>query len=197
MRIIYHRACHSLDKNDSESNTSLISQFTHCLPQGFANRVDQRVQREEGQQREWVIGVLICAFCASIILFLNISLTIAAVAYSYSMFKGQGFTSAILYYGDCDVSKNWVRGLHLLINILSTILLAASNYCMQCLSSPSRQNVENAHTQRKWLHIGVPSIKNLHFVGWRRCILWVMLLISSLPIHLMLVSDIPFLTASL
>ena len=155
-----------------------------CLPQGFANRVNQRVQQEKGKQREWVIGVLICTFFASIVLFLNISLTIAAVILSYSKFEGQGFTSAMIYHGDCGISKIWVRGLHLLINTLSTILLAASNYCMQCLSSPSRQNIESAHAQRKWIHIGVPSIKNLRFIGWRRCVLWVVLLISSLPIHL-------------
>lgn len=196
MRLIYYRTCHFLDRNDSDS-TSLISQFTLCLPQGFVNRVSQRVRREVGQQREWVIGVLICAFCASIVLVLNISLTVAAVVRSYSKYEGQGFTSALLYHGNCDTSKNWVRGLHLLINILSTILLAASNYSMQCLSSPSRQNVESAHTQRKWLHIGVPNTKNLHFVGLKRCILWVMLLTSSLPIHLMLASDISSLTASL
>ncbi|EYE91323.1 uncharacterized protein EURHEDRAFT_416566, partial [Aspergillus ruber CBS 135680] len=48
-------ACHSLGKNESGSTTSLISQLTVCLPQSFANKVDQRVRREEGRQHEWVV----------------------------------------------------------------------------------------------------------------------------------------------
>lgn len=39
--------------------------------------------------------------------------------------------------------------MHIIINILSTALLAASNYVMQCLSAPTRPDVNEAHTQRK------------------------------------------------
>lgn len=99
--------------------------------------------------------------------------------------EDQSFFPAILYHGKCSTSKNWVRGLLFLINTLSTIMLAASNYCMQCSSSPSREDVDNAHIQQRCLHIGVHSIKNLRVVGWRRCILWILLLVTSLPIHLM------------
>ena len=143
-------------------------------------------------QRKWVTGVLLCAFAAAIVLFLNVVLTIIAASIAYSKAGDQEFTSATLYRGKYSTSKNWVRGLLFLINVLSTIMLAASNYCMQCLSAPSRKIVDNAHTQQKWLDIGVPSMKNLCFVGWRRCILWILLLISSLPIHLMFVSMFPF-----
>lgn len=48
-----------------------------------------------------------------------------------------------------------------LINALSTVILAASNYCMQCLGFPSSEGVDNAHIQQQCLHIGVHSIKNL------------------------------------
>lgn len=168
--------------DSSRSSTSLTTKFTSCcLPRGL----DLRFQREKDQQREWVIGVLISAFSASTILFLNIVLTVIAVSLSYPKFRSRDFSSAVLYRGNCAISENWARGLHLLINILGTIMLAASNYCMQCLSSPSRQNVDNAHAQRKWLNIGVSSIKNLRFVGRRRLTLWMGLLVSSLPIHLL------------
>lgn len=66
----YYRACYSPDKNDCESKMTLKLQFIHCLPQGFTNGIDHRVQQEKGQQREWVIGVLICTFCASILEYL-------------------------------------------------------------------------------------------------------------------------------
>lgn len=195
---------HSLDRKDNESDRdsnismTLLPTLTSCLPRCLADSVHRKIRQKEGQQREWVISVLLCAFCAFIVLLLNILFTIIAAALSYSRIEGQGFTSAVLYRGSCTASKNWARGLHLVINILSTVLLAASNYCMQCLCSPSRQDVENAHARGKWLDIGVASFRNLQFVGWRRCILWAILLISSLPIHFVLVSgSIPFPTVGL
>ncbi|OJJ85461.1 uncharacterized protein ASPGLDRAFT_1513942 [Aspergillus glaucus CBS 516.65] len=115
-------------------------------------------------------SVLLCAFAAIIVLFLNVVLTIIAASIAYSKAEDQESTSATLHHGKCSTSKNWMRGLHFLINVLSTIMLAASNYCMQ------------------WLDIGVPSMKNLSFVGRKRRMLWISLLVSSLPIHLMFVS---------
>ena len=77
--------------------------------------------------------------------------------------------------------------LHLAINVLSTILLSASNYCIQCLSSPTRQEVNKAHANAEWLDIGVPSIRDLRYIGWRRIITWWLLGLNSVPLHLMLV----------
>lgn len=45
-----------------------------------------------------------------------------------------------------------------LMNVLSTIMLAASNYCIQCLCAPSRKTVDNAQTQPRRLDIGVSSM---------------------------------------
>ncbi|KAK2765090.1 hypothetical protein FQN54_008789 [Arachnomyces sp. PD_36] len=44
-------------------------------------------------------------------------------------------------------------GLHLVINVLSTVILAATNYCMQCLGAPARADIDKAHAQRRWLEI--------------------------------------------
>ena len=38
----------------------------------------------------------------------------------------------VLYEGSCSKVKKLGIGLHFVINILSTVLLAASNYCMVC-----------------------------------------------------------------
>lgn len=190
------RTCQSSKKDLNGPSTPLVLKLASWLPRRLAIRVEQRIQQAQENQREWVTGVLLFAFAAAIVLFLNVVLTIIAASIAYSKAGDQEFTSATLYRGKCSTSKNWVRGLLFLINVLSTIMLAASNYCMQCLSAPSRKIVDNAHTQQKWLDIGVPSMKNLCFVGWRRCILWILLLISSLPIHLMFVSMFPFLRRS-
>lgn len=186
----FYRAPSSSSHSDhlNASGPSLMKSFTsRVLPQSLTSKVEELTQRDRDNKREWVIGVLLCAFAATIVMIINIILTIIAVAVAYSRTEDQGFVSATLYEGKCSTQKNWARGLHLMINILSTIMLAASNYCMQCLSSPSRQNIDDLHPQQEWLDIGIPSLKNLFFIGLRRRVLWMVLLVSSLPIHLMFV----------
>ena len=75
--------------------------------------------------------------------------------------------------------------LHFVINVLCTALLSASNYCMQCLSAPTRQDIDKAHAQKKWLDIGIPSVRNLRSITWKHITLWWLLAISSIPLHLM------------
>jgi glutaredoxin-related protein len=68
---------------------------------------------------------------------------------------------------------------------LSTILLGASNYCMQCMSAPTRAEAEQAHAKFRWVDIGTPSIRNLGKIRGLRVVLWLLLGISSLPLHLL------------
>ena len=75
--------------------------------------------------------------------------------------------------------------MHVAINVLSTLLLGASNYSMQCLSSPTRREVDKAHSQGIWLDIGVPSVRNLRKLSTTRIVLWWLLAISSIPLHLL------------
>lgn len=81
--------------------------------------------------------------------------------------------------------KNVGFWLHLIINILSTLLLGASNYSMQCLSSPTRSEIDKAHRQKLWLDIGVPSVRNLRRISASRIALWWLLAASSIPLHLL------------
>ncbi|KAK2805543.1 hypothetical protein FQN50_006169 [Emmonsiellopsis sp. PD_5] len=148
------------------------------------NRREPVLSSEQDGNRKWTKGVLLCAWGATAVLVLNIILTIIAAGRAYSTYEGQSFGSAILYQGSCTRSKKWATGLHFVINILSTLVLAASNYCMQTLNAPSRQEIDDAHSRRKWLDIGTPSWRNLRVAGKRRRILWSLLLASSLPIHL-------------
>ena len=81
------------------------------------------------------------------------------------------------------MTKNLDLWLHLGINLLSTILLGASNYTMQCLSAPTRDEINNAHQQRISCDIGIPSVRNLGRISRRRRILWWMTALSSIPLH--------------
>ena len=126
------------------------------------------------------MGTSLCAAVAATIMTFNILLTI--IAYEKG---GHHNGLALIQDGSCSKSKNIRVWLHLLINVLSTVLLAASNYCMQCLSSPTRDDVDKAHAKRRWLDIGVPSLRNLRSISRFRVVLWGLLGFSSVPLHLL------------
>jgi hypothetical protein len=78
----------------------------------------------------------------------------------------------VLDQGNCGRIKTLNSGLHILINVFSTILLSGSNYCMQCMSAPTRGEIDRSHIARKWLDVGVPSFRNLKRIDRRRLLLW-------------------------
>lgn len=85
----------------------------------------------------------------------------------------------------CEAASRWSSGLHFVINVLSSALLAASNYYMQRLSGCTRAEIDDAHRKGKWVEIGVPGLRNLRFMSWDRVLMWIILAASSLPIHLL------------
>lgn len=98
--------------------------------------------------------------------------------------SSEGHIRRILKEGSCAEIRKYNVGLHLAINVFSSILLAASNYAMQCLSAPTRADIDRAHFRGKWLDIGIPSIRNLLDIPRQRAILWGLLVLSSVPLHL-------------
>ena len=130
----------------------------------------------------WHTGVLACVASAVVVLLINVSLTIyAATNPRHKMEKGIG----TLYSGSCSTSKAIGLWLHLGINTLSTLLLSGSNYTQQCLSAPTRKEIDTAHTKRKWMDIGVPSFGNLFKIRLERTLLWIAIGFTSIPLHLL------------
>ena len=109
---------------------------------------------------------------------------IGALAYIQSTF-GSEEGVATVFVGSCDKTKTVTLWADLAVNILSTLLLGASNNAAQLLSAPSRKDVDAAHAKRKWLEIGVPSVRNLLNVSGWRVTLWTLLFLSSVPLHLL------------
>ncbi|KAF2819941.1 hypothetical protein CC86DRAFT_334158 [Ophiobolus disseminans] len=62
-------------------------------------------------------------------------------------------------------------------------MLSASNLSLQLVSAPTKDDIVAAHKNEKWLDIGVPSLRNLKSIPWKRRAIWVILATSSLPIH--------------
>jgi len=128
----------------------------------------------------WRGGVLACISATSFVLLLNIIFAIIAGAAPH---PESGFTT--IYRGDCEVYQRMFEGLQFLINVFSTVLLGASNYCMQRLVAPTRNEINAAHAKRRWLDIGKPSVRNLLSINWKRLVLWILLAVSGLPLHLL------------
>lgn len=120
------------------------------------------------------------AITTAIVLSLNL-LFAFVVLFKYDSNDGVG----ILFEGDCGVVKRWDTALHLIINILSTALLAASGFTMQCLSSPTREEVDLAHKYRQSLEIGLLSLTNLFHMRTWKAVFWTLLCLSSMPLHLL------------
>ncbi|KAI7155269.1 hypothetical protein KC349_g7102 [Hortaea werneckii] len=140
--------------------------------------VNNRMKRRRLQG--WRFGVTVSAWTAFTILLLNLILTIYAGT-SYPHYGGLG----LAFEGKCSAVNSWTTWLHVLINGLSSVLLSASNYTMQCLCSPTRKEIDQAHARGDWLDIGVPSVRNIWRMNWRRTGLWWLLALSSIPIHLL------------
>jgi len=129
-------------------------------------------------QQGWRWGVLVGSLCGSVVLIVNL---VAAVLI-HTRANGSQWE---IFRGSCADSTRIDIGLHFLINILSTVLLAASNYAMQCISAPTRTEVDTAHGQRIWLDIGILSMRNLRYIGAKRVVLFLLLGLSSVPLHLL------------
>lgn len=141
---------------------------------------DDKVEHEGSPFRGWRKAVVLAAVITGVVLLCNIIFAIVG---------GIKFpaTSSVgtIYVGDCALVKRWDTALHLAINLLSTSLLAASSFTMQCLCSPTRSEVDAAHAKGNSLDIGLPSVKNLFQLKAWKGILWLSLCMSTLPLHLL------------
>lgn len=141
-----------------------LSRWGHCrLPEG------------------WRFGATIGATLSLCVLIGNIIVLITASASRGDLVS----TFQTVREGNCSHIEHMAVGIHLIINAVSTLLLGASNYCMQCLSAPTRAEVNKAHEEGRYLDIGVSSLRNLRAIKRGRLACWLLLGLSSLPLHLM------------
>ncbi|KAK3899103.1 hypothetical protein C8A05DRAFT_46749 [Staphylotrichum tortipilum] len=62
-------------------------------------------------------------------------------AWAGTQHEPDGNGIGILFEGSCSRVRTLNTALHVVINALSSVLLAGSNYCMQCLSAPTRSQM--------------------------------------------------------
>lgn len=127
----------------------------------------------------WRRGALSFAAAALFTFIVNFSFTI------WTMTKEAPDGVSLIWEGGQTIVKAWNTAMHIVINIIGTILLAGSNYCMQCLMAPTRSELDKAPSERRWLDVGIPTIRNFKSITLRRKVLWILLSISSFPLHLL------------
>ena len=131
--------------------------------------------------QEWKFTAKLGLTAAIIVLAANIGL----LGYTLNNTKQKSDSISAVWTGPCDKAERVSIGTHLLINALSSALLTASNCGMQLVSAPTRELIDKAHAKRKWVDVGVQSMRNLRGMDWKRSTLWALLLLSSLPLHLL------------
>lgn len=138
------------------------------------------VYHQSKELQGYHFGVMCCTVVATLVAIIN-TIFISWAIGSFGVQGGLG----TLQQGSCHETNVLTLWIHLVINILGTLLLGASNYSMQCLSSPTRGEIDKAHSKGIWLDIGVPSVRNLRRLSATRILLWWLLALSSIPLHLL------------
>ncbi|TRX93347.1 hypothetical protein FHL15_005622 [Xylaria flabelliformis] len=126
----------------------------------------------------WRLGGLTLSIL-SIVLTVGLLVTLAV----FSKLSDFG-SSHVLFEGSCDSASSMSTGIQFAINVISTTILASSNFFMQVIVAPTRQDVDKAHGKRKSLEIGVLSLSNLSSIPGVKVALFLILGLSSIPVHL-------------
>ena len=118
----------SLLKHD-RSPSQTLKQNKTAIARPVSQTPTIRASRERRKRLQgWRFGVAVSARVALTVFGLNLIFTIVGVTKFGDTIK-HGVGTA--YEGSCDTVDSWATWLHIAINILSSILLSASNYTMQ------------------------------------------------------------------
>ncbi|OQE15658.1 hypothetical protein PENSTE_c027G08766 [Penicillium steckii] len=149
---------------------------------------DEQPRQEDGNSKPrslsrifegWRLQISVSTAAATVILSINIT-SLLIIRAKFPLVHD----SVSFYTGSCQVAGRLAIAAHFIINIMSTILQTASNFSMQCLNSPTREEVDVAHSKSIWLDIGTPSVRNIFRGSKAKGALWMLLALSSFPLHM-------------
>lgn len=131
-------------------------------------------------QRSWrragTVNVLLASACEVVLL--------VCFIVSLSKRETSNIGSTRIFEGSCGRASTLNTIIHLVLNIISTGVLASSNFFMQIVTSPSRNEIKHCHSYLRSLKIGLQSPTNIPFLSRMKQSCWLILLLSSIPIHL-------------
>lgn len=123
----------------------------------------------------WRGGVIFNSLISFIILLVGIICLILVITKT-RLLSGE----SAIFSGDCGTAEHINIGIHVVINVFGVAILSGANYVFQVLSSPTRREVVIAHENKRWLDIGVPSLRNFaHISGFRTTIAAIILLSAA------------------
>jgi hypothetical protein len=163
------------DAGKAAINRTRLSKLA-SLSQTYRTSAVQRLRRS--RYHGWRMGVLGACCMSTFVLLCNIAIITTGAIKGYD---SDGLANLIV--GEETTISRWNTGFHVFINALSTILLAGSNYTMQILSSPTRDDIDTAHAMNQWLDIGILSPRNMRKLPRKRAWLCLFLSLSSIPLH--------------
>lgn len=166
-------------KSDIDTSYSRDSGF-YPTPTPWQTTFPEDPDEEPKRFRGWRGGAKI-AFGGAIFVFSANIIILIIMSAGFKHMDGM----AMIYIGSCTTTERINTGIHFLVNVLSTGLLAASNFCMQILTAPTREEVDKAHARGTWLDIGITSIRNLKTLRKQKVVLWWLLMLSTVPLHLL------------
>ncbi|RKL27833.1 hypothetical protein BFJ72_g12843 [Fusarium proliferatum] len=137
--------------------------------------VEERPQPTRSLMTGWRAGVAANMFLAFLIL-------VASVA-CLALASAQGHMStweSLLMEGSSTTVEGIARGILAAVNVFAIVLIAGANYVVQILNSPTRAEVENAHSTFKWLDIGIPSLRNMSLISSTRATLSGIMMVFAL-----------------
>ena len=163
------------ERMEWSASLSNIRQLSSKLAINHISTTSKSCLRTNG----WRSGALFSAGLALLVFLINLSVMIwISSNFDYE----DGFATIIR--NDCPKVVRTNTAIHIVINALSSLLLGGSNYCMQILASPTRTEVNKAHASASWVDIGVQSYRNLYYSKGRKMKMWRLLVLSSVPLHL-------------
>ena len=127
----------------NRKSTDANPPHSHGMSDEITDEAEVPLVRASRKQRyrfkSWKIGVASAAVMTTAVLITNSAFAL----WGYLQFTlVDGIGTAI--EGSCDKVNNWNFGLHIAINILSSAMLSASNYTMQCVTAPTRSECDRA-----------------------------------------------------
>ncbi|KAJ8124488.1 hypothetical protein O1611_g9152 [Lasiodiplodia mahajangana] len=126
----------------------------------------------------WRGGIVYNTLLTFLILVVGI-ISLILVVTRTKVFSGQ----LAIYTGDCPTATRINIGVHVVINVFTVVLLAGANYVFQILTSPTRREVSKAHDQKRWLDIGVSSLRNFRHVSRFRAVVGAVTLLVAIAIQ--------------
>lgn len=76
--------------------------------------------------------------------------------------------SGLLMERSCGSVQRANTGTHAVLNIVTSLMLSASNFAMVSLCSPTREEIDAAHDKKEWLSIGGMGLRNFRLIKTTR-----------------------------